>query len=226
MHHMYSNNLYCTCMCVLPAAGPEPSSERWKQTGLPPCPSAPAPPGWCDLRWRRAPPRCPCSPEYPRRRLWPWYGVWEMDERRTVRGTTPHYRTAPITTGSQFVPKGNHASNMTCVCVWCVPFHEVQPQLPAMWQRHQLQAGGDAHLSFQLRCHSQYPGNLEGHDQAVTQLHSNPPLSLYWLYVCERERQSVLIGCNVLLGCGLFYVWVILQHQKELFITALSAAGY
>lgn len=46
-----------------------------------------------------------------------------------------------------------------CVCVY-VPFHQVKPQLPTMRQRHQLQTGGHAHLTFKLRSDSKYPRNL------------------------------------------------------------------
>lgn len=45
--------------------------------------------------------------------------------------------------------------------VWCVPFHEVQPQLSTVRQGNQLQTGGHAHPTFKLRSHTKYPRNLQ-----------------------------------------------------------------
>lgn len=47
-----------------------------------------------------------------------------------------------------------------------IPFHEVQPQLSAMWQSDQLQTGGHAHPTFKLRSHSEYPRDLEEENHA------------------------------------------------------------
>ena len=62
---------------------------------------------------------------------------------------------------------------VVCVRV-CVPFHQVQPQLSTVRQRHQLQTGGHAHLTFNLWSHSDYPRHLEdrkGLQEAVNHIH-------------------------------------------------------